>query len=224
VDLPAPVRHWVERTIADGATFPTRADLDTRGRIRFGRWHRYEACQLLAPPHQFTWCAQSTVAGLPITAVDSYRDGHGETSIAVGPIDVGDREDREVTRSAAGRLAIEAFLLPTTALAPWVSWEPAGTASAVAEVDIDGTLHAVEVEIRAGRLASCSTVRWSSSRLGGRDRAFGVQFHGERTIDGLIVPAAWRAGWDWQGDGWRHGPFFEAHLDAIRFTCPAPSA
>ena len=217
-DLPPPVRAWVERSVAPDAPCPRRAELDTTGEIKLRVWHRYRARQLLAPPDELSWHGTARIAGVPVTVIDRYRPGAGETRVRLGSrLVLAARSDDDVTRSGAGRLAAEAMLLPTNAFAPWVRWLTAGDDCAVADIDIGGAVHAVELRLDGGRLVSLSLPRWYADRRHGRSRVFGVRFHGELTHEGITVPAAWTAGWDWTSDGWRGGPFFRAQLEAIRF-------
>ncbi len=217
-DLPPPVRAWLERCVASDASSPRRAELDTTGKIKLGLWQPYRAHQLLAPPDELAWLAVARIAGVPLNVVDRYRAGMGETRITVGGrFVVAVRSDDDVARSAAGRLAAEALLLPTTATAPWIRWDGGDDTRAVAEVEIGGVVHAVDVRLDDGRLVSLSLPRWDAGRRRPRTRVFGVLFDGERTHKGITVPASWTAGWDWTGDDWRRGPFFRAQLEAVRF-------
>jgi len=216
--LPAPVREWVARTVAPDAPLVHRVELDTHGGIRLGRWCRYTAHQVLAAPDGLEWQGTARLAGIPVTVFDTYHAGAAETRTTIaGRVALGRRRDRDVVRSAAGRLAAEALLLPTNALAPWVRWEATGDSHAVAEIEVGGAVYAVEVVLDHGRLRSVALPRWCPTRAGGRSRVFGVTFHGERREHGITMPASWTAGWDWTGDGWQAGPFFTAQLDAVRF-------
>jgi Family of unknown function (DUF6920) len=138
--------------------------------------------------------------------------------MASGRIPVLRADGPATTRSAAGRLAAEALLVPTFAVAPWIEWEAINDTRAVAQITIHDVIHSVEAEFDDGRLVTCSQPRWYQSARHGRSRVFGVRFAGEATYDGLTMPANWTAGWDWDGDTWQRGPFFRAHLEAARFT------
>ena len=219
--LPDPVRAWVHRSVDPGVEPPGRADLDTSGEIRIGRWWRYEACQVLAPPTTSIWSATAHLGPISIEGADRYVDGVGEMRwIASGRIPVLHADGVGTTHSAAGRLASEALLVPTFALAPWIEWEAINASRAVAQITINHVIHSVEAEFDDGRLVTCSQPRWHQSGRRGRSRVFGVRFTGEATHDGITMPTNWTAGWDWDGEGWRHGPFFRAHLEAVRFSPP----
>ena len=222
VDLPEPVQTWLERTVEPGVEPPVRADFDTSGEIRIGRWWPYEACQVLAPPRELIWSATVHVGLLSIEGADRYVDGAGSMRWdASGRIPLLRAAGAGTRRSIAGRLAGETLLVPTFATAPWVQWQAINETRAVASITIDHVVHAVEAEFDGGHLVSCSFPRWFPNRRGGRSRVFGVRFDGSVTRDGITMPANWTAGWDWDGDDWRHGPFFRARLDAARFTTDA---
>jgi len=217
--LPAPVRTWLHRCVERDLDPPERADLDTSGEIRLARWWHYEACEVLAPPTELIWSATTRIGPLSIEGADRYVDGAGATRWdASGRIPVLRAAGDGTTRSAAGRLAGEALLVPTFALAPWMEWEVINERRAVAQITIHGRVHSVEAEFDDGRLVTCSQPRWYQSGRRGRSRVFGVRFHGATTCDGITMPTDWTAGWDWDGDGWRHGPSFRAHLEAVRFS------
>jgi hypothetical protein len=217
--LPEPVRAWLRRSVEPDAELPWRADLDTSGQIRIGRWWRYEACQVLAPPARLIWSANVHIGPISIVGSDRYVDGVGQMGwIASGRIPVLRADGPGTTRSAAGRLASEALLVPTFALSPWIEWESINETRAVAQVTIHDVVHAVEAEFDDGRLVTCSQPRWYQDRRRGRSRVFGVRFEGAATHDGITLPTSWTAGWDWDGDDWRNGPFFRAQLEAVRFT------
>jgi hypothetical protein len=223
--LPAPVRAWLDRCVEPGVEWPRRADLDTSGEIRIGRWWRYDACQLLAPPTESIWCATAHIGPVSITGTDRFLDGAGEGRwVASGGIPVLHARGVGTTRSAAGRLAAETLLVPTFAVAPGVEWESISDTRAVAQVTIHGTVHSVEAEFDDGHLVTCSQPRWYEHGRHGRSRVFGVRFADTSTHEGITMPTTWTAGWDWDGDEWRHGPFCRAHLDAVRFDTGGASS
>ncbi|HWM05937.1 MAG TPA: DUF6544 family protein, partial [Actinophytocola sp.] len=55
--LPAPARRWLEHAIAPGTPLRRAAVLRQRGEIKVGRWQRFEADWVLAPPEGFVWAA-----------------------------------------------------------------------------------------------------------------------------------------------------------------------
>ena len=217
--LPSPVRAWLHRCVELGVEPPDRADIDTSGEIRVGRWWRYEACEVLAPPTDLIWSATTHVGPFSIEGADRYVDGVGAMRWdASGRIPVLRADGDGTTRSAAGRLAGETLLVPTFTLAPWIEWEAIDESRAVAQITIHGAIHSVEAQFEDGRLVTCSQPRWYQDRRRGRSRVFGVRFDGATTHDGITMPTDWTAGWDWDGDDWRHGPFLRAHLEAVRFS------
>jgi len=96
------------------------------GEIRLGSWRRFSATQVLAPPTGFIWAANTRLFGLPVSGYDRYSSGTGQMRrrlLGVVPVMVAQGPD--VTRSAAGRLAGEGVLVPTTFRR--ASWAPTAT-------------------------------------------------------------------------------------------------
>ena len=213
------MQDWLHRSVQPGVEVPWRADFDTSGEIKIGRWWRYEACQAVAPPTDRVWSATAHFGLISVEACDRFTRGTGDMSwTASGRIPVLRARGGGIDRSVAGLLAAETLLVPTFAMYPWVRWEQVAPHRAVAEITIGTTMHAVEVAFDDGRLASCALPRWSQTGRHGRTRVFGIQCCGEATHEGITTPARWTAGWDWDGDDWRHGPHLRAQLDSVRWT------
>ncbi len=106
------------------------------------------------------------------------------------------------------RLAGEALLLPSCALAPWVCWHEVDDQRATASVTIDGNDHDVTLSFDDdGRPIVASMLRWGSpDRSPSRQRSFGVCFHGEHDVAGMTVARELIAGWDWDGDDCQRVP------------------
>jgi hypothetical protein len=218
--LPPPVRRWLTHALAAGVPRWERAELEMRGRIRIGAWIPFRAREVLAPPAGFVWAGSAGRFPLRLTGFDRYRAGAGELRwklFGVLPVMTGAGPD--ISRSGAGRLAGEALLLPTAALAPWVRWRREDDTRAVADVEVDGAVHPVTVEVDpAGRPRSCSMPRWGNpDRRPAREHTFGVVYDGEVSFHGVTLPRRFTAGWDWDGRRWDRGPFFQATISHARF-------
>ena len=96
-------------------------------------------------------------------------------------------------------------------------WEGLDDDRAVAAIAIDGTTHAVTIEVdTGGRLRSLSLPRWAQPDKGPFQlHTFGVVCDGELEADGYTLPRTVRAGW-WPGTPrWAQGEFFRATIDQV---------
>ena len=121
--LPEPARRWLTHTIVPGTPLWGSVVLTMHGEIRLGSWRPFSAHQVLAPPRGFIWAATARVLGLPVTGFDRYSSGAGQMRWRLGGVvPVMTATGPDVTRSAAGRLAGEMALVPTTFRA--ATWAP----------------------------------------------------------------------------------------------------
>ena len=182
--LPGAARRWLTHAITPGTPLWQAVQLSMRGQIRLGRCGRSPATQVLAPAAGYIWAATARLAGLPVTGYDRLSSGTAELRwrllrlipvlIATGP---------DITRSAYGRLAGEAVLLPTAFQhATWTSGGQPGAAvmawrsgddteTAELRVGADGQL----LEVRMNRWGNPGGGRPVSllTRPGGRRPAAG---------------------------------------------------
>lgn len=218
--LPAPVARWLAAALTPGAALRRRAELEMEGEIRLGTWRPFTARQLLAPPEGLVWAARARFGPLPVTGYDSLSAGAGQMRWRLlGALPVMSASGPDVTRSAAGRLAGEALLLPPCALAPWVHWRSVDAGRAIAVVAVGGRTHEVTVVVDGeGRLRSMSLPRWGDpDGTGFAERSFGVRLDGELVVGGVRLPGRLTAFWDWDGEGRARGEFFRARLTNARF-------
>lgn len=235
-ELPAPARRWLERALAPGASLASVALLRMHGTLRLKRGAEplpMEADQVLVPSLGYIWRARMGRGALHFGGWDRY-DGAGELRWWLwGILPVASRSNDEVARSAAGRLAGEALLVPSSMLrGNGAQWEPIdGTTACVRRV-----VHGEEVEMivrvsEDGRLERAVIRRWNTDRANGPKGylPFVVEFEGERTFGSVTVPAVVRAGWgamDDSADDTRLrleevgdvDPFFVAELDSILYV------
>src|SRR3712207_6047429 len=117
----------------------------------------------------------------------------------------------DVTRSAAGRLAGEMALAPTTFRG--AAWTPgADDDHAVATWRIDGQGESADLHVGAdGRLLGVLMQRWGDPDGGAYGRyPFGVTIEAERTFAGVTIGSELRAGWWWATARESEGEFFRA--------------
>ena len=222
--VPVPVRRWLQRCLAVDVVPHGGVELDLDGEIRLGSsWHPFTGRQLLVPPQGLVFVARTRVGPVPVVGFDRYSGGIGEMCWKLaGLVPVMRAAGSDTDRSAAGRLAGEALLLPSCALAPWVTWHAVNDQRAIARVSIDGGDHEVTMTFDDDGRPSVSTLlRWGSpDGSPSRVHNFGVRFAGEHEVAGMTVARELTAGWDWDGDDWQSGPFYRAVVRDFRLLTP----
>lgn len=195
-ELPEAARRWFRHAVPPGTPLWPAVELTMRGQIRLGRWRAFTARQVLAPPHGFVWAARTRLLGVPVTGFDRLSSGSGEMRWRLGGVvPVMSASGPDVTLSAAGRLAGEMVLAPTTALA--ATWTPGPDGDrAVATWRIGGSEESAELLVGPdGRLHGLTMQRWGNpdGTPFGR-RPFGVAVEAEATFAGITIPSVFRAG------------------------------
>jgi hypothetical protein len=217
--LPEPARRWLTHALAPGTPLWPSVVLTMRGEIRLGAWRPFTATQVLRPPHGFIWAATARVAGLPVVGYDRYSSGSGEMHWRLGGLfPVMTARGPDVTRSAAGRLAGETALAPTTFRA--ASWAPGSDADrTVATWRIDQQVESAEFHVGDdGRLLGLVMQRWGDPVGGTFGRyPFGVAVEAEETFAGVTIGSVLRAGWWWGTDRQQEGEFFRAEITGATF-------
>ena len=217
--LPEPARRWLLHAIAPGTPLWGSVVLAMRGEIRLGAWRPFTARQVLAPPHGFVWAAYSRFSGLPVTGFDRYSSGSGQMDWRIGGlVPVVTASGSDVTRSAAGRLAGETALAPTTFRA--ATWTP-GTDHdrTVVTWRIGDQEESAEFRVGAdGRLLGVVVQRWGNpDGVPFGRHPFGVAVEAEETFAGVTLGSVLRAGWWWGTDRQPDGEFFRARITGAEF-------
>jgi len=75
--LPEPARRWLIHAIAPGTPLARAAIVQMEGHIRIGRWVRFRAGQLHAPPDGYVWAARAALGPLWISGFDCYAGTAG---------------------------------------------------------------------------------------------------------------------------------------------------
>lgn len=221
LDLPPAARRWLARAISPEAAPARAAVLSMHGQIRIGRWRPFYARQVIDPASGFIWAATAGRWPLVVRGFDRFSGGDGEMRWRLlGVIPVMSAIGADVSRSAAGRLAVEMIMCPSAALAPNVAWRPGDDDDqAVADISVDGSVHTLTIAVDAeGRLLSARLPRWGSpDGQPYRLHTFGVVLDGEISANGYTISASVRAGW-WDGENGREsGEFFRATIDEVTF-------
>ncbi len=221
-ELPEPARRFLTRAIAPGTPLATSVELEMHGELLLepdGDPLTMTASQILAPPDGFVWSARAVRGLMRIRGHDLYGAGRGELRWRLfGIIPVMTATGPDVTRSAAGRLAMEGVLLPSSLLPRrGVRWEEVddNTARYHMTVGDETVVTAVTVDAE-GRPVRASAMRWHGDDSAPAEyRRFDVELDGELTTGGYTIPRQVRAGWDLgEPDEFR---FFSATLDRAIF-------
>ncbi len=214
--MPEPVRRWLTHAIEPGTPLWTSMRLAMHGTIRLGAWRRFSATQVIAPPDGYIWAATARFLGLPVIGYDRLSSGTAAMRWRLlGLIPVMTADGPQVARSAAGRLAAEVVLAPTTfGGATWTSGDAPDTVLGTWRIGGDEQ----RVELRLGPRGNVEGVlmqRWGAPA--GEPYGcypFGVTVEAERTFDGVTIPSTFRAGWWWGTDRQGEGEFFRAEITA----------
>lgn len=218
--LPAPARRYLLRAIRPGTPLARSVELRMHGAIRLGPDRDpapMRAEQILAPPEGFVWRARTVAGRMRIQGFDRYAGGQGEMRwLLWGLVPVMSARGSDVTRSAAGRLAMEAVLLPSSLLpGRGATWEEANDTRARYRATVGPETVVTTLEVDAeGRPRHASARRWSDAAGPGYAR-FEVDFDGELESGGYRIPSRIEAGWHFgPGTDFR---FFQATLDEAVF-------
>jgi hypothetical protein len=215
--LPEPARRWLTHAIRPATPLARSVELQMHGHIRLGTWRSFTATQVLAPPDGFIWAATARVLGLPVSGYDRFSSGTGQMRWRLlGLIPVLTADGPDVTASAAGRLASEGVLLPTSFGA--ATWTAAGPHHVTASWRIGPHQERVDLHVgERGQLRQVLIQRWGNPNRSPYGRyPFGVTVEAESTFAGITIPSKFRAGW-WSGtDRQDEGEFFRARItDAV---------
>jgi hypothetical protein len=218
-DLPGPARRWLIHAVPPGTPLWQTVELSMRGEIRLGAWRAFTARQVLAPPRGFVWAATARILGIPVTGFDRLSSGSGQMHWRLaGLVPVMSATGPDVTRSAAGRLAGEMALVPTTF--PAATWTPGPDDDRVVVTwRIGAEDESAELHIGPdGRLLGVQMQRWGNP--GGEPFGrypFGVAIEAEQTFAGVTIGSVLRAGWWWGTDRQADGEFFRARITGATF-------
>jgi hypothetical protein len=163
--LPEPACRWLTHAIVPGTPLARAVIVEMEGHIRLGRWLPFWAVQLHAPPDGYVWAARARLGPLRISGFDRFADGTGEMRWRLlGHIPVVNATGPDLDRSAAGRVALDAMLVPTAFLSPLVSWSDGPRPnSATAEWTVGA--RTLQTELRVGpdgELRSVVMPRWGN--------------------------------------------------------------
>jgi hypothetical protein len=221
--LPEPARRWLTHVIAPGTPLARAVILEMRGHIRLGRWIRFRAVQVHAPPAGFIWAARAHWGPMWIGGYDRYSGATGEMRWRLfSRIPMMSATGPDIDRSAAGRVALDSILVPSAWLQEAVTWQTSDNDDKVlAKWQIDDQTLPVTLNVgRDGALRSLTMPRWAKPR--GHpwgEYPFGGTLADETDFDGIKLSRTIRAGYFYGTDKWDgpSGEFFRAEITKARF-------
>jgi hypothetical protein len=153
----------------------------------------------------------------PLAVVDRFAEGVGSMDgRLLGRVKLFQAEDENTTRSAAGRVALEAVYTPVSLLPQrGVSWRTESETEIVATWNVPPERPELHLQIDGqGALRSYWAPRWRN--VGQLEFGYvpcGCDVDAERHFGDLVVPSritgAWRFGTS------RHAPFFRAQIHRL---------
>jgi hypothetical protein len=211
---PEALQRWLRQSIASGVPLGTAVHLRMHGQLRLRDvWRDFTADQLVVPGRGYVWAATTAFAGVPCSGFDSYVDGAGQMRwklLSVLPVVAATGD--VVSRSAAGRLAVECVIAPTGfRSASWTSTPDPDVARGHFR-SVHG-FDDVDVRVDAqGDVVSASMLRWQDEDGPARLREFGAEASAHVTFAGVRIPTKLCVGWDWGTERWATGEFFRAEI------------
>lgn len=223
--LPEPAKRYFRHAIAPGTRLARSVVVEMQGRIGLKPGAEklpFQAVQILAIPTGFFWRATVDEGMLKITGSDRYVAGEGAMLWFIGyGIPIVRASGVDVTRSAAGRMALEAPLLLPSALLPETGarWEAIDAFSAKVHLQIGSEQLALVLTVALdGRLERIEMQRWDPEGLDGKPGYVlwvGDQLTEERSFGGYTIPVRMRA--TRRAETPLADPFFEAEIKSAQY-------
>lgn len=223
--LPEPARRYLRHAIAPGTSLAASVVVQMEGRIGLEPGADklpFRAEQILATPNGLIWKASVGDGVVRISGDDRYAAGEGGMRWYlwhVVPVMTVDGPD--VSRSAAGRVALETVAMLPSALVPdaGVLWQAVDERSARVRVRVGSEESSVLVVVApGGQLERVEMMRWDSEGMDGRPGYVpwvAEMLDGEQSFGGYTLPKRVRVT---KGAGTpRADSFFEATITAAEF-------
>ncbi|MEO0848097.1 MAG: DUF6544 family protein [Cyanobacteria bacterium J06648_1] len=220
--LDEPVQRYFLHAIAPGTPLASYVELEMNGSFRLkpdAEWLPMQASQIISTVPGFIWRAKIGKRLMNFSGADYYFKKKGRTKFSLwGLIPLVDAQNKDVNRSAAGRLGAEYIWLPS-ALLPHngVTWKAIAKNTIQADFRIDGEPICLTLTIDArGKLLEVSLPRWGNAVSGKswRYTSFIADVSAEATFSGYTIPAKISAGWL---DGKEYRIFFQSSLVQAEF-------
>jgi hypothetical protein len=210
--LPEPVERYLAHALPTGPPRGPAVALRMAGRVKLGAWLPFTAGEQ-CDGRSFVWRARVG----PLHVTDRFAGGAGATEgRLLGRRRVFHAHGEDVSRSSAGRAALEAIWAPGALLPErGVSWRAESDELIVATWDVLPERPEVRLRIAPdGALRAVSALRWGNA---GRSSfgyiPCGCEVVAERRFGDLVVPSAVTVGW-WFGTP-DYAPFFTARVEGL---------
>lgn len=221
--LPEPARRYLLHSIQPGTPLASSVVLRMKGKVRpkaTAPWTEMKAREIICVPKGFLWKARVKRGMMRVGGADHYAGGKGRVRFWLwGVFPAARMEDDDTTKSAIGRLAVEAVWLPSSLLPQaGARWEAVDNHSAKVTIDIDGQPTALVINVEPdGRLRRSVMSRWGgvSENGGAVWMPFEVEAHEERQFGGYTIPSFCTAGWWVRADHFFE--FFRATVENAEF-------
>jgi hypothetical protein len=219
--IPEPVQRYLAHALPaglrPGGDAAAAVRLRMTGRIRLGLWVPFTA-EEECDGRSFAWRARLG----PLHVTDRFADGAGGMRGRLfGRRTIFDISSDDVTRSSAGRAALEAIWCPAALLPDrGVTWRAEADDVIVAAWDVPPERPEVRLRIRSdGGVRTASALRWGKAK----QASFGYipcgsEVRAERRFGDLVVPSEVTVGW-WFGTP-EYEPFFTARIEDVRAAPP----
>jgi len=201
--LPDPAKRYLRHAIAPGTRLAHSVVVEMQGRIGIKPGAEklpFQASQILAMPGGLIWRATVGEGFLQFAGSDRYVAGEGAMLWFIGyGIPLVRASGADVTRSAAGRVALEAPLLLPSAMLPEAGarWEAIDAFSARVHLQVGSEQLVLVLSVAIdGRLERIEMQRWDPEGLDGKPGYVlwvGDQLTEERTFGGYTIPVRMRA-------------------------------
>jgi hypothetical protein len=223
--LPEPAQRYFRHTIAPGTRLARSVVVEMQGRIGLKPGADklpFQANQILTMPNGLIWRATVGEGIMQFTGSDRYVAGEGVMLWFIGyAIPLVRASGADVSRSAAGRVALEAALMLPSALLPEAGarWEAIDARSARVHLQVGGEQLALVISVAPdGRLERIEMPRWDTEGLDGKPGYVlwvGDQLTEERTFGGYTIPVRMRA--TRRADTPQADAFFEAEIKSAQY-------
>jgi hypothetical protein len=215
--LPAAAQRLLGNVIEPGVPLYQAIRLHMRGEMKLGSWRPFEAEQVIRWGRGLIWQAKAKFGLVSISGHDAIIDGVGEMRWRLaGIIPVMCADGRDISRSAANRLELEATLLPSALLDEDVQWLPddddmVARARVYVGTDVGEINFAVDEE---GNLLRAWMTRWGNPDGGDfHEVPFGVFLGEPKGFFGCTISTRIRAGWYFGTPRFdSEGEFFRAQI------------
>jgi len=211
--LPDAVERYLAHAMPAGAPDDPAVRVRMAGRIKLGLWLPFTAHQV-SDGRSFVWRARVG----PLHVTDRFAAGAGGMRGSLfGRRTIFDVANADVTRSSAGRAALEAIWCPA-ALRPerGVTWRAESEDHIVAVWDVPPERPELHLRIGAdGAVRAAWAERWGNARR--KSYGYipcGCEVGAECRFGDLVVPSEVTVGWWFGTPG--YAPFFRARVEDLR--------